>query len=452
MKSSLWVSILLLAAMPASAQNKVPSYSVKFDLGYGCNFIYGNDDGPDIVGQSSCDSPSPAYFTPSGGLVWMGPTFYPYGYAMTTRSNNNNDGTYTLDGADFSGPIVPYSVAGNWVVGGATYIYHSGTFFDPTGGVKTGWVKVVTNPRGDAFVLGYADAGFPTKKALQPTGKGPVLAEFSGANQSLLYATYLNALGFNNLRMMVRDKGGNIYLAQNGANGLGILVKLSASLPQKVLYKKNLAYPISALAVDAYQQVYLVSGASGVPMVNAAIATPGGPSDTSIVVLSPKADRIVYSSYLGGNTDIPSGVGVDANGNVVLGGIESDYVWDGRYPCTDGTANCSEGTYFANFGPLLRSHAPASLNFGKRTVGTTTVLALPLKNTGNIPISVAGTTLAGSAFTLLNTCAGALNPDVTCALKVAFHPTSTGAVTGSVVISSNSADSPQAVKVSGIGK
>ena len=457
MKTALLLLFLTAAlVVPSHGQNKVPSYSVSFDGGFGCNQNYGYDDGPDVVGTSSCDYPSRAYFANGGQtFVWFPQQPGDTSYFLNKRSYIDSQGNYFLDDVPFSGPIGPASVAGNtWAVGGNNFIYHSGSFFDPTKGALTVWRKVITNVRGDGFVFGYAAAGFPTKNACQPTGSGPLIAEFSGVNNSIVYATYLSSLGFSSVSGIVRDKGGNIYLSGYGPGG-GVLAKLSPNLPQRILYLKNLPYAGGPISVDQYSQVYLFSGSLGIPVANAPYPNPGGPGDASIVVLSPKADRVVYASYLGGDMESPVGISVDGGGSASIGGTETAFnAWDGRSLCPNyGTYNdCSEFEYYATFGPLLRSTLPVQLNFHSRRVGTTTVLRLPFKSTGNVPVTVAGTTISGSPFTLGNSCAGVVKPDATCMISVSFTPTSKGVQTGALTVSSDSLDSPQSVQLTGTGQ
>ena len=192
------------------------------------------------------------------------------------------------------------------------------------------------------------------------------------------------------------------------------------------------------------------------PLVNATYPNPRGPSDYMVIVLSPKADRIVYSSYLDAEADSLAGIGFDDSGSVVLGGTENDWVWDGRSDVCplDGYNTCSDQAYFVSFGPLRRSSLPATLNFQKRKVGTTTQLKLSLKNTGNVPLSIAGVNKSGSsAFALLsNTCTSVLMPDATCAMVVTFTPSSKGLQTGDLVVSSDSLDSPQTTLLTGTGQ
>ncbi len=474
MKTTLLLGILWLGTTSAYAQNKVPSLDVAFGNVSGClspgptPAVFSVENGAYFMGQSSCDyyhayALSPTSFGISDGMENGGPPgvtavsshsvfdYYNFNYCLVPLSQSSCN-------VFWSGPILPLSTSGTWAVGGNNFIYHAGNFFDPTQGIQTNWVNVITGSRGDAFVLGYAATGFPTKKAFQPTGSGLLLAEFSNVDQSVVYATYLDSLGLNTIVGIAQDKGGNIYLSGSGPFG-PVLAKLSPNLPQKLVYRKLLSYGGGPIAVDPYGQIYMRAGSSGVPMVNAPQPNPGGASDSSIVVLSPKADRIVYSSYVGGDGEVPVGVSVVGYPNysvsALLGGLENNDNWDTkRAPlCQIDPGQCGPWFYQVTFGPLLRSTLPATLNFSSRRVGTTTVLRLPFKNIGNSPVSVAGANLSGSsAFTLRNTSVGSLKPDATCMIVVAFTPTSTGGQTGFLTVSSDSLDSPQTVQLSGTGK
>ena len=467
------LSIIVLAILwnlPSFAQSKVPTLDVGFANQYGCNTlsptpaVFSVENGAYFIGQTSCDFASAAAY---------GPTGFGYAFGDVNLIAVSSGSIYELDSQAYClvrpgtttcdswvAPILPLSVSGTWVVGGYNSIYHAGSLFDPTQGVRTNWVSVITNPRGDAFVLGYAATGFPTKNAFQPTGSGPLLVEFSGVDQSMIFATYLSSLRLDTVVGIARDNGGNIYLSGSGPSGPA-LAKLSPNLPQKILYRKGLPYGGGPIAVDGYSQVYMRGSGTGVPMVNATQPISSGVGDSSVIVLSPKADRIVYSSYLGGTTATPVGVSLTPNSttggyNALLGGLEIDDNWNKvrANACLYDPNSCGPWFYTATFGPLLRSTLPASLNFHGQHVGTTTLLKLPFKNIGNAPLFIAGDTISGSsAFAVKNNCTGvAVKPDLTCMFSVVFTPTSTGAQTGFLVVSSNSLDGPQTVQLNGIGQ
>jgi hypothetical protein len=96
---------------------------------------------------------------------------------------------------------------------------------------------------------------------------------------------------------------------------------------------------------------------------------------------------------------------------------------------------------------------PAGLSFDNLTVGSSANQTVTLTSTGTAPVQVTAAAISGAGFTL----SGAsfpvtLNPKQAITLTVQFKPTTAGAVSGQLTITSNSATNPTAgVSLSGIG-
>ena len=73
-----------------------------------------------------------------------------------------------------------------------------------------------------------------------------------------------------------------------------------------------------------------------------------------------------------------------------------------------------------------------------------------LTSTGSAPVTISSITVSGQ-FTETNTCPASLAPGNSCAVTVTFAPTTTGAQTGTLTITSNAANSPNTVALSGNG-
>jgi len=131
--------------------------------------------------------------------------------------------------------------------------------------------------------------------------------------------------------------------------------------------------------------------------------------------------------------------------------------------CT--TPGAVRGTCDLRAAPILvaNSVAPAAaitpaslaLAFGDQVVGTTSVAqTITVSNTGNGNLTVSSVTLTGAdptpQFSLTNGCT-TVAPLGTCTVTVRFAPTTTGAKTASVSITSNAAGSPVSVALSGAG-
>ena len=95
------------------------------------------------------------------------------------------------------------------------------------------------------------------------------------------------------------------------------------------------------------------------------------------------------------------------------------------------------------------------LNFGKQGHGTTSAPeGVKLTNTGATPLALSTLTASGNfALDPSTTCANGetLAPRASCMIDVTFTPTTTGAQSGSVVITDNARNSPQTIWLSGMG-
>ena len=101
--------------------------------------------------------------------------------------------------------------------------------------------------------------------------------------------------------------------------------------------------------------------------------------------------------------------------------------------------------------PLLRVQ-PTSMGFGDRLIGSaSTAQQVTITNIGGAPATVA---LNSSTIDFLisgNGCPATLEPNVTCTASIAFRPLGFGTRTGSLVVTSNAPNSPQAVTLGGTG-
>jgi hypothetical protein len=100
-------------------------------------------------------------------------------------------------------------------------------------------------------------------------------------------------------------------------------------------------------------------------------------------------------------------------------------------------------------GPIL-SPNPTSLSFAGTVVGSSaTAQTVTVTNTGTTTASVSGVSASGD-FSQTNNCAS-LAVGASCTVTVRFTPTTSGARTGSVTITSNANNSPTTISLSGTG-
>lgn len=94
--------------------------------------------------------------------------------------------------------------------------------------------------------------------------------------------------------------------------------------------------------------------------------------------------------------------------------------------------------------------SPTSLSFGSVNTGTSSSLSVTVTNTGNSTVNIASVSATGTGFSVPNS-AVSLTPSQKTTITVQFAPTSAGAVTGTLTISSDATGSPATVSLSGTG-
>jgi Abnormal spindle-like microcephaly-assoc'd, ASPM-SPD-2-Hydin/Immunoglobulin domain/Immunoglobulin I-set domain len=94
----------------------------------------------------------------------------------------------------------------------------------------------------------------------------------------------------------------------------------------------------------------------------------------------------------------------------------------------------------------------SNLSFGNVNVGTSSSQSITFTNSGSSNITIASVIFSGAGFNVSGLSKGLiLGPTQTATLNVIFAPAATGSATGSVAITSDAANSPASVGLSGMG-
>ena len=118
---------------------------------------------------------------------------------------------------------------------------------------------------------------------------------------------------------------------------------------------------------------------------------------------------------------------------------------------TDATDSPHSITLTGSGQGALAKLSATSKTFASQNQGTTSVMqTLTVTNSGGAVLNISSITATGD-FTQTTTCGATLVPTVSCNISISFAPTSVGAMTGSIVITSDSPNSPQTVSLSGTG-
>jgi F5/8 type C domain/Pectate lyase superfamily protein/Abnormal spindle-like microcephaly-assoc'd, ASPM-SPD-2-Hydin len=102
-------------------------------------------------------------------------------------------------------------------------------------------------------------------------------------------------------------------------------------------------------------------------------------------------------------------------------------------------------------GSATLAASPTSLSFGNEAVGSTSAAqTVTVTNTGGAAASVSSVSATGP-FASTNTCGSSIAAGASCTVSVTFTPTTAGAATGNVTLSSNATDPTLTVALSGTG-
>ncbi len=129
--------------------------------------------------------------------------------------------------------------------------------------------------------------------------------------------------------------------------------------------------------------------------------------------------------------------------------------FSGNLPLVNNTLNSPFVVALAGTGvsPVAQLTAsPASLSFGSITTGTSGTQSVTLANTGNSSVSVSQISTSGAGFSATGFALPlTLAAGQSTSFSVAFAPTATGSLPSSVTVTSNAANSPLAISLSGSG-
>jgi hypothetical protein len=94
---------------------------------------------------------------------------------------------------------------------------------------------------------------------------------------------------------------------------------------------------------------------------------------------------------------------------------------------------------------------PSSVSFGNRLLGSSATVPITLTNSGTSSVAISQATASGAGFSISGLVPMTLNAGQSTSFTTTFVPTTAGAVTGSVSISSSAPGSPLTIALSGSG-
>jgi hypothetical protein len=250
------------------------------------------------------------------------------------------------------------------------------------------------------------------------------------ANPNVISAKSLTIAGIGDARHALADSVAAAFQVIADLTGSG-------SAPGVVLSPTGLTFPNQAVGTTSAPETLTLTNTG-----NATLTI------TSIQVTGTNSGDFAETNTCG--TTVPAG------GNCTINVTFTPMATGTRTAAVSITDNAvgspqSAGLTGVGTGPVV-SLSPSSVNFGDQVVGTVSPTEyITLTNTGNAPLTISSITLLGAAFLMKSKCGGTLAAGANCVIDVAFKPSSTGTLTGTVTITDNAPGSPQTVPLTGQG-
>jgi hypothetical protein len=246
------------------------------------------------------------------------------------------------------------------------------------------------------------------------------------------------------------DASGQIEVDSNSGSNPVALVTLSGSgavtsIPQLSVNPIGIDFGSVAAGTTGTQTLTLISTGTEAVVVNSVAVSGGGFSLSGASFPA----TLIPGQQLALQVEFAPGSAGNAAGQIV---VSSNSV---ASPTT--TVNLSgtgtSATPPPSSGSPQLSVLPGSLSFGDVTIGSPTSQSVALVSTGTSAVTItsanlvggAGFSIAGGGFPIT------LNPNQQISIPVEFDPAATGAVTGKIVVTSDSSAGPATIGLSGNG-
>jgi hypothetical protein len=345
-----------------------------------------------------------------------------------------------------------------------------GIAVDATSNVYITGVTYSTNfPRVAALQVTFGGAGDGFVAKVNTRGAGP---------SSLLYSTYLGGAGVDQGNGIAVDTAGNAYAAgvTNGAisafpvsgvqttyagQGDAFLARLSPTggLSYFTYLGGTKADSATGVAVDSGGNAYVTGStvSADFPIAGSVFQPTygGGNADSFVAKFDPTGTTLLYSSFLGGtNTELATGIAVDATGSAYVTGqtCSDDFPLSNPAQAVPG-GNCDAYVARISIIPGVALN-PGGLVFSAQSLDTTSQPEVVTLTNGDNPQTIASIVITGpnaADFSQTNTCLAnpSLSIGATCAISVTFRPSAPGIRKASIVITDTAIGSPHIVNLTG---
>jgi Beta-propeller repeat len=225
------------------------------------------------------------------------------------------------------------------------------TYLGQTSSASTGGShSIAVDTAGDAYVVGSANAGFPTAGSpLQATcpDNCSFIAELNPAGSALLHSTYFGTGGARASAVAV-DSSNNIYIEGDAVLSTGITAMnpvpgfFACSTPNassgfiseinaagSLAFSSCVAGASPTIVLDASGNISIAGAATtGFPLHNPIQSNVSTQGDAYVATVNPSTGTLVFSSFLGdglGGTPTINDIAIDPSGNLYAAGYGNNF-------------------------------------------------------------------------------------------------------------------------------
>ena len=229
--------------------------------------------------------------------------------------------------------------------------------------------------------------------------------------------------------------GDVLLITDNAGSGLQVVnLTGTGGAPMASLGPTSLAFGIRFFGITGDAQAVTLTNVGNAPLVISGITT--------------SASNFAQENNCG--TSLAAGASCIIN---VTFAFTFDGLNSGTLTVADNTPDSPHSVSLGMAGRSSQLSLSASgLNFGSQAAGSTSsAQSVTLTNSGMTSVSISIITLNSGAFVQTGSCPASLFPGGTCTLSVAFAPTASGSVSGTITVVDSAGDSPQEVSLLGSG-
>src|ERR1700722_19394415 len=426
---------------------------------------------PLSIGLTGTGVATQAQLTVTPGSVNFGNANVGGSASATVSLSNQGNATLTVSQISASGTGFSVSGAGTPlnIAPGSTASF-TATFAPTSAGSATGSISIVSNAPGS-----------PASVALTGTG---TQAQLGASPSNVTFGSV--AVGSNGSQTVTLTNGGSasLTISQATASGsgftiTGISTPLNLGAGQSTSFTAQFAPTTGG---NASGTISIVSNAPNSPLTIAMSGTGTSPqisatpssaafgnvstgtnNSQTITIINGGSGSLTISSvsvtgagfsFTGISAPLTIAAGKNATFNAVFApnsaGAASGSITIANNSPTPSINIPLSGTGIASTKTLGLS--TTSLNFGSVNVGSSNSLSVAVTNTGNANVTISNVATSGSGFSVTGVSNGEmLTPNQSITVTVQFAPTAGGAVTGSVVLTSDASNSPSTITTSGTG-